>query len=183
MIHLEKQIGQMLGCNLGCGGEYFETNGEIKWCNVDMQTNDGKVDVMADVSKKLPFQNETFDIIVASHILEHVEMSLASDVIKEWMRVLKENGKLYLTVPDGRALAEAYAVRDIDNYTFAVNMTGPYHTGVHDHHRWVYDYETIEDRCKGFKVEKLTWENMGEEVKGGKVKLDWWILSTIITKT
>jgi predicted SAM-dependent methyltransferase len=168
-------------CNLGCGNEYFESVPGVDWVNVDMQTNDGKVDVLSDVSKKLPFVDGEFDIIVASHIAEHLEMSIVSDVIKEWMRTLKKDGKLYLTVPDGRALAEAYVVKDIDNYTFAVNMTGPYHTGVHDHHRWVYDFLTLKDRCKDFNVEKLTWENMPKELEGGKVKLDWWICSNIIT--
>jgi len=174
-------MSKLRGCNLGCGNEYFQSNENIDWVNVDMQENDGKVDVVCSVAEALPFPDETFDIIVASHILEHIEMSIASDVIKEWMRTLKKDGKLYLTVPDGKALAEAYVTNDIDNYTFAVNITGPFHTGVHDHHRWVYDYETMKDRCKDFNIEKLTWENMGEEVKGGKVKLDWWILSCLIT--
>ena len=171
----------MKACNLGCGNEYFQSTPEIEWVNVDMQINDGKVDVLADVSQKLPFEDGEFDVIVASHILEHLEMSIVSDVIKEWMRTLKKDGKLYLTVPDGRALAEAYVVKDIDNYTFAVNMTGPFHTGVHDHHRWVYDWETMQDRTKEFNMERLGGHNLPVYLADGKVKLDWWILAAIIT--
>lgn len=168
--------------NLGCGNEYFQSDENVEWINVDMQENDGKVDVITDVSKELPFEDSTADIIVASHILEHIEMSLASDVIKEWMRVLKPGGKLFLTVPDGMALAEAYVTKEITNYIFAVNMTGPYHTGVHDHHRWVYDFDTLKERCQGFKVEKLYGDNMPDFLCDGKVKLDWWICSIVITK-
>lgn len=169
-------------CNLGSGNEYFESNENIEWVNIDMQTNDGRVDVLADVSQKLPFNDGEFDIMVASHILEHIEMSIVSDVIKEWMRCLKKDGKLYLSVPDGRALAEAYVVNDIDNYTFAVNMTGPYHTGVWDHHRWVYDFETMKDRTKDFNIQKLsTAEQLTPEVRNGKMKMDWWILCVLIT--
>ena len=172
---------QITAGNFGCGNEYFESTEAIKWFNIDMQENDGKVDILANVSEKLPFEDETFDIIVASHILEHIEMSLVSDVIKEWMRTLKKDGRLFLTVPDGMALAEAYITKTINNYIFAVNMTGPYHTGVHDHHRWVYDWETLKDRCQNFNIQHLDGVNLPAELRDGKVKIDWWILSAIIT--
>lgn len=175
-------MNKLKSCNLGSGNEYFESNENIEWINVDMQTNDGKVDILADVSQKLPFEDGTFDIIVASHILEHIEMSIVSDVIREWMRCLKKDGKLYLTVPDGKELAEKYVTNDIDNYTFAVNMTGPYHTGVWDHHRWVYDWETLKDRTSEFNIQKLsTINDLPKYLYDGKIKLDWWILGAIIS--
>lgn len=176
-------MNKLLGINIGVGREYFESTEEIIWHNQDMQDLDGKVDILHDATKLNEIiPPESYDIIVASHILEHVEMSIAQDVLEQWMSLLKKDGKLYLSVPDARALAEAYAVNDIDNYTFAVNMTGPYHNGTHDHHRWCYDYETLKDRAKNFDIKRLYTENeLTNEVKSGKLKLDWWILGCVIT--
>ena len=120
--------------------------------------------------------------MVASHILEHIEMSIVKDVLKEWMRCLRPDGALYLSVPDARALAERYVTRDIDHYTFAVNMTGPYHNSVADHHRWCYDLDELKKNLEGFNVEILKHENLPNELKDGKLALDWWILAIKVTK-
>lgn len=54
--------------------------------------------VQADLMKKLPFKDNTFDKIVMSEVAEH----LPNDVkgLKEVYRVLKPGGTLCLTVPD-----------------------------------------------------------------------------------
>jgi predicted SAM-dependent methyltransferase len=165
----------MKGINLGAGNQHFESTPEIEWINMDLDDRDGKVEVSGDVSKKLPFKDGEFDVMVASHIVEHIEMSIVSDVIDEWMRCLKPDGILYITVPNARALAERYVTKDIDNYTFAVNMTGPYHNSVADHHRWCYDYDELADRVKKYDYSEITPQDLvGLE---GKIALDWWILS------
>ncbi|GJM07888.1 MAG: hypothetical protein DHS20C11_01640 [Lysobacteraceae bacterium] len=45
----------------------------------------------------LPFDNESFDVVVASHVLEHLEDAEAS--VAEWFRVLKPGGRLLIGVP------------------------------------------------------------------------------------
>ncbi len=162
-----------LACNLGCGNQYFESTKYIDWKNLDLNDRDGKIDIECDVSKKLPFDNETFDIMVASHIVEHIEMSIVKDVIKDWMRCLKKDGTLYITVPNARSLAERFVTKDIDLYTFAVNMTGPYHSSVADHHRWCYDYDELTSKCEGYEYGML--DSIPHELDG-KLALDWWIL-------
>lgn len=169
------------GINLGSGNQHFESDQEIEWLNMDLSDRDGKIEVAGDVSKSLPFENEAFDIIVASHILEHLEMSIVTDVIKDWMRCLKKDGELYITVPDARALAERYVTKDISNYIFAVNMTGPFHNSVADHHRWCYDWEELTDRLKDYQYERLSQQNLTKVLQGGKLALDWWILGVKVT--
>jgi len=168
--------------NIGCGDQHFDSTEEIEWLNMDLDARDGKVEIAGDVSKRLPFEDETFDIMVASHILEHIEMSIVKDVIKDWMSCLKKDGTLIISVPDSRALAERYITKDITHFIFSINMTGPFHGNPTDHHAWCYDEEELLDRLQGFKVEKLTANKLKELGIEGKVAMDWWILSVTCQK-
>lgn len=91
--------------DLGCGGN--KTSPEV--IGVDMipqgevidtlsHGTKSQADVHADVSKKLPFDNEYADTIIARHILEHTQDPIA--VLREWSRVLKKGGKIIVAVPN-----------------------------------------------------------------------------------
>jgi len=59
------------------------------------------VEYIHDITKTFPFKDYTFDIIYASHVLEHVPWYLQKNVFKELNRILKPKGKLEIWVPDG----------------------------------------------------------------------------------
>ena len=59
------------------------------------------VDYVFDAAKPLPFGDNTFDLIYASHILEHIPWYNTEEVLKEWVRILKPGGQLEVWVPDG----------------------------------------------------------------------------------
>lgn len=167
--------------NLGCGNQHFQSTSEIEWLNMDLDDRDGPIEVAGDVSNPLPFEAETFDLITASHIVEHIEMSKVEEVLKDWMRCLKKDGSLVITVPDARALAERYITRDIDHFTFAVNMTGPWHGKDTDHHSWCYDYDELKARLKDFSVKILTSEDLTRLNLVGMIAIDWWIAGIVVT--
>ena len=48
----------------------------------------------------VPFRNNSLDYVVTSHVLEHVANPVAA--LLEWHRVLKNNGLIYMVVPDRR---------------------------------------------------------------------------------
>jgi SAM-dependent methyltransferase len=52
----------------------------------------------------LPFQDNTLDYVIASHVLEHVANPVAA--LAEWCRVLRPGGIIYVVVPDRRATWE-----------------------------------------------------------------------------
>ena len=58
-----------------------------------------EVDYDCDISQ-LPFAIGTVSEIYSSHCLEHFPHVKTLDVLKEWRRVLKRGGKLYISVPD-----------------------------------------------------------------------------------
>ena len=49
---------------------------------------------------ELPFRDNSLDYVATSHVLEHVANPVAA--FKEWMRVLRHGGLIYLVVPDRR---------------------------------------------------------------------------------
>lgn len=55
-------------------------------------------DFVCDVSKELPIPSDSQDAVIARHVIEHVPHT--EETLKEWMRILKKNGLLYLAVPD-----------------------------------------------------------------------------------
>lgn len=46
---------------------------------------------------ELPFADQSYDVVIASHVLEHLEQAEAS--VREWFRVLKPGGRLLIGVP------------------------------------------------------------------------------------
>jgi ubiquinone/menaquinone biosynthesis C-methylase UbiE len=53
-------------------------------------------------AEKMPFEDRTFDKIVATEVMEHIENDQAA--AKEMSRVLKSDGALYITTPNGDVL-------------------------------------------------------------------------------
>lgn len=85
--------------NVGSGHERYEG-----WKNVDF-AEETKPDYLADF-RHLPLEDNSVDEIFASHVLEHT--ALKEDVLKEWERVLRPNGKIIIAVPDLLQLYSQY---------------------------------------------------------------------------
>ena len=58
------------------------------------------MDVVGDVMGSLPFSDGQFDLVYASHVLEHVRRPDTSKVLGEWRRVLVPGGTMRVAVPD-----------------------------------------------------------------------------------
>jgi ubiquinone/menaquinone biosynthesis C-methylase UbiE len=68
---------------------------------------DGKnVDYIVDIAKTTPFSDNSFDVIYASHVFEHVPWFLQKELFKEMFRILKKTGVLEVWVPDGGKIIE-----------------------------------------------------------------------------
>lgn len=83
--------------NLGCGDKILPG-----YVNVDVApTRAGKKpDVLCDLHRLEPFQDDTADEILAVHVIEHFWRWEVADILKEWVRVLKPGGKLILECPN-----------------------------------------------------------------------------------
>ena len=69
------------------------------WSILNIQKNDN-VDFVGDISDLSQFDDESIDEIYASHVVEHVNQKNIPKTLKGIHRVLKDDGKFYISVPD-----------------------------------------------------------------------------------
>lgn len=90
--------------------------------NLDIRNLPG-VDVTSPVFP-LDIKNNSFDLVYACHVLEHFPRYMTVTVLKEWVRILKREGKLRLSVPDFEAMIKIYQISsDLDS------VSGPIYGG------------------------------------------------------
>lgn len=65
------------------------------------------VHYVRDACGPLPFEDGTFRLIYASHVLEHVPWYLVDEALAEWVRILAPGGTLEVWVPDALKICEA----------------------------------------------------------------------------
>lgn len=88
--------------HIGCGKNYIPG-----FINLDLFSS-VKADVYADITA-LPFDRGSFDLIYASHVLEHVQRNTVVATLAHWRDMLKDGGVLRLAVPNFEAVAKWYA--------------------------------------------------------------------------
>lgn len=104
---------QSKGCfvNLGCG-----TTSHPKFINVDGYPHN-HVHYIHTIDKLPMFEDESIDLIYASHCLEHFKYRQIDSVLGNWSRKLKPGGVLRLSVPDLDKLLDIYHdTRNPDNF-------------------------------------------------------------------
>src|SRR5262245_16197953 len=69
-----------------------------------------------DLSRGIPFADDSVDIVYHSHVLEHLDRPIARAFLLEARRVLKPGGMIRIVVPDFESACRAY-LRDIDRCT------------------------------------------------------------------
>lgn len=107
MISLVKPLRKRelldLGSGLGHHAAYYRKKGAIVTVldkeqkmldTISQKTNK----VCHDMNKKLPFSTESFDIITASLVLDHIKK--IKKVFKECHRILKQDGDMYFSIPN-----------------------------------------------------------------------------------
>lgn len=103
------------------------------------------VDVKADILD-LPFEDESFDVVICNHVLEHIEDDRKA--MSELYRVMKKGGWGILQVPMKNSLEKTY-----EDFTITNPKERQKHFGQYDHVRW-YGMDYF-DRLKsvGFAAE------------------------------
>jgi ubiquinone/menaquinone biosynthesis C-methylase UbiE len=85
-----------VGCREGTQSMLLEKKG-YEVVSIDIEKNYKKCSIV-DANKKLPFKNDSFDLIWCSEVIEH--LNNPQKVVKEFNRVIKPGGEIILTTPN-----------------------------------------------------------------------------------
>ena len=86
--------------NLGCG-----TDIKDGFVNIDFIRVPG-VDLVHDLTSKLPFEDGEVDFILASDVLEHFPKAKCQRILNDWVRTLKVGGEIHVRVPNIELICE-----------------------------------------------------------------------------
>jgi predicted SAM-dependent methyltransferase len=88
--------------NLGCGQRFHKD-----WTNIDFVSNSPYVQAY-NLLQGIPFEDNAFEVVYHSHVLEHFSKADGKKFIQECYRVLKPNGIIRIAVPDLEQIAKEY---------------------------------------------------------------------------
>jgi len=110
-----------------------------------------------DATRELVTLGErSFDVVLASNILEHFEPAVASSVVEDINRLLKPGGRLIVVQPNFRYAAKHY----FDDYT----------------HRSVFTDVSLPNllRAHGFRVDRVEPRFLPYSMRGSKLPIRAW---------
>lgn len=107
--------------NIGVGNAIFEQMALAK--DIDIYTVDPNENAIAKLQKQIglnkakvgysqqiPFENDLFDVVVMSEVLEHLDNVVLTSTISDVHRVLKQGGRFIGTVPYKENLLDQLAI-------------------------------------------------------------------------
>jgi predicted SAM-dependent methyltransferase len=90
--------------NLGCGSRYSTLR---EWKNIDFVSRNKYV-IGHNLMKGIPFEENSFDVVYHSHVLEHFTKDDGNKFLLECYRVLTPGGMIRIAVPDLERIAREY---------------------------------------------------------------------------
>ena len=139
---------------MGCGWRNFGDD----WIHIDAGDYE-HLDYQSITD--LEFDNETVDLIYASHVIEYFDRVSIEPLLKEWNRVLKPNGILRVAVPNFKQLAELYASEQINLNQVLGPLYGRMKMGEETiYHKTTYDFRSLKkvlESCDFNNVRYFDW--------------------------
>ena len=133
---------------------------------------------MTDGANMPMFSDNSADMIVIHHGLEHFGLGEADSMLRECHRILRADGSLIATTPDLDALARAWIAGRINDYIYCVQLYGAYMDNEADRHRWNFTQKTLNktlaSSAKWSKVRNFDWR----AIEGADIARDWYIIGS-----
>jgi glycosyltransferase involved in cell wall biosynthesis/ubiquinone/menaquinone biosynthesis C-methylase UbiE len=110
------------GLNIGSFTVMLKSNEGIHWTNTDIldmsqyASQKGYDFKQFDARQSIPYPDNSIDIIISYHFLEHITRAEGARFLKECYRVLKPGGVVRIGVPDTFLIAGRYSDEDTTSY-------------------------------------------------------------------
>lgn len=175
--HQNERINEYLLSNLtrklhlGAG-----TNILPGWLNTDIAPHNR--DVLAiDLSKPLPFEENTFDYVASEHFIEHLTLQDGVRLLSECFRIMKSGGTLRLSTPDITRLLALYTSKPSELQKKYVDwVTATFISGVKGYnptmilnnmfynwgHRFIYDQNLLASIMQGAGFTNVAVHQVGQ---------------------
>lgn len=144
----------MIKLNLGCGWRNFGA----EWIHID---GGDYPHLRSKDIVNLPFEDNSVDLIYASHVLEYFDRQQAEELLEKWYAKLKPGGIIRLAVPDFGQMAYLYTNKQIPLDQFLGPLYGKMLMGDQTiYHKTAYDFLSLSLLLSGrnFKsIEKYDW--------------------------
>lgn len=88
--------------NLGCGSHFHKD-----WINIDFSPKNAQI-IEYNLLNGIPFNDNEFNVVYHSHLLEHLSKKDGILLVKECHRVLKPGGIIRVVVPDLEIISIEY---------------------------------------------------------------------------
>jgi len=129
----------------------------------------------SDATKKLPFDENTVDVIYTSHMLEHLSRKKAEKFVTEVKRCLVDGGILRIAVPDLRKQIMQYVEHsDADLFLERTHLSYGELSSIKQklklliigfrHHQWMYDGKSLSKLLLNTGFSKVLVLDAGETV-------------------
>ena len=146
--------------NIGAGERTYETYPTPNYActNVDTRELPG-IDKVCDV-RELTFEDEEFDFILASDIVEHFPIAQVQNLLKGWVRVLKPGGIVEFRLPNLAAICRQY----FDGRGDARNVSWLLYGGQDypgNFHYVGYDRRLLMEECNKAGLQEMTYDEEG----------------------
>jgi predicted SAM-dependent methyltransferase len=120
--------------NLGCGQANYQSyiNLDIvAWPHLHVRAS----------GERLPFQTESFDEVLCTDVIEHLDLNAGQTLLNEIYRVLRPRGRLILVTPDLDNIVRAYRSRFATHAQIVQHLLGDARD-----HRYLYTIPML-TRC------------------------------------
>lgn len=119
--------------HLGCGKRKLEG-----WLNIDLHDSDHDCDI-----RKLPFEDNSADEIMAIHVCEHFYVREILGILQDWYRVLKPGGVFVAELPCLDKILWHFMNGSPDNFTLWPLYGDPntHKDGEPALHKWAWSRE------------------------------------------
>ena len=124
------------------------------WHVLNIQKKDG-ADFIGDISDLSQFKDDSIEEIYASHVFEHINHKNINKTLLGINRILKKNGKFYISVPDMDILCKMFIDKTNTPQIkiHALRMIFGGQTDEYDFHYFGYNFDLLSNLLKknGFK--------------------------------